>query len=262
VQEALDLVELGALAKRRPNQLSGGQQQRVALARALVLRPAVLLLDEPLGALDAKIRKQLRLELKALQEEVGITFVFVTHDQEEALSMSDRIAVMSAGRIEQIGTPADVYEQPATVFVADFLGVSNLMDAVGEGAGVVRIGDFALRAGCGSLDVRGPVKIVARPERLALLPHGAPQDNCVPGLVERTVYVGANLQVIVRLPTGATVQATIANSGQTADYAQGTPVAVHVPADALRVLAPSAAATAIGSDVDAEGEPAPAVATH
>src|SRR6202020_3232968 len=112
-----------------PAQVSGGQQQRVALARALVLRPAVLLLDEPLGALDAKIRRQLRIELKALQEEVAITFVFVTHDQEEALSMSDRVAVMSGGRIEQIGTPAEVYESPATVFVADFLGVSNLMDA-------------------------------------------------------------------------------------------------------------------------------------
>src|SRR6201996_3167515 len=129
VAEALALVQLSGYEKRRPNQLSGGQQQRVALARALVLRPAVLLLDEPLGALDAKIRKQLRLELKALQEEVGITFVFVTHDQEEALSMSDRVAVMSAGRIEQIGTPEEVYENPATVFVADFLGVSNLMDA-------------------------------------------------------------------------------------------------------------------------------------
>src|ERR1700761_1450662 len=129
VTEALALVQLSGYEKRRPNQLSGGQQQRVALARALVLRPAVLLLDEPLGALDAKIRKQLRLELKALQEEVGITFVFVTHDQEEALSMSDRVAVMSQGRIEQIGTPEEVYENPATVFVADFLGISNLMDA-------------------------------------------------------------------------------------------------------------------------------------
>ena len=139
VEEALELVELGGMAARRPQQLSGGQQQRVALARALVLRPAVLLLDEPLGALDAKIRKQLRLELKALQEEVGITFVFVTHDQEEALSMSDRVAVMSAGCIEQIGTPAEVYESPATVFVADFLGVSNLMDAeaVDRGAGAL-----------------------------------------------------------------------------------------------------------------------------
>src|ERR1700685_920190 len=128
VAEALELVQLTGFEKRRPNQLSGGQQQRVALARALVLRPAVLLLDEPLGALDARIRKQLRVELKAVQEEVGITFVFVTHDQEEALSMSDRVAVMSKGKIEQIGTPSEVYEDPATVFVADFLGISNLMD--------------------------------------------------------------------------------------------------------------------------------------
>jgi spermidine/putrescine transport system ATP-binding protein len=242
VRDAIELVELGGLEKRRPRQLSGGQQQRVALARALVLRPAVLLLDEPLGALDAKIRKQLRLELKALQEEVGITFVFVTHDQEEALSMSDRIAVMNAGRIEQIGTPADVYEQPATVFVADFLGVSNLMDAEAVGAGdgrcAVRIGDFTLRAGCGDLAARGKVKIVARPERVTLLPHGSAQDNCVPAMVERTVYVGANLQVIARMATGETIQASIANTGEQGAFAQGTPVAVHVPAEALRVLSP------------------------
>src|ERR1700742_4276985 len=153
VQESLELVELGDLGARKPNQLSGGQQQRVALARALVLRPAVLLLDEPLGALDAKIRKQLRIELKTLQEEVGITFVFVTHDQEEALSMSDRVAVMSDGRIEQVGTPAEVYEDPATVFVADFLGISNLMDGavVGacDGGCTVAIGEVTLTAGCG-----------------------------------------------------------------------------------------------------------------
>ena len=153
VEESLRLVELHGLGGRRPRQLSGGQQQRVALARALVLRPAVLLLDEPLGALDAKIRKQLRVELKALQEEVGITFVFVTHDQEEALSMSDRVAVMSNGRIEQIGTPDEVYENPATVFVADFLGVSNLMDAEpiawDTGECTVRIGEFSLARRCG-----------------------------------------------------------------------------------------------------------------
>jgi spermidine/putrescine transport system ATP-binding protein len=235
VQDAIELVELGGLEKRRPRQLSGGQQQRVALARALVLRPAVLLLDEPLGALDAKIRKQLRLELKALQEEVGITFVFVTHDQEEALSMSDRIAVMNTGRIEQIGTPADVYEQPATVFVADFLGISNLMDAQAQGAGGVRIGEFTLRAGCGELGVRGAVKVVARPERLALLDHGCGGENCLPGMVERTVYVGATVQVMIRLPSGESIQASIANTGHTDSYAQGTPVAVHIPVDALRI---------------------------
>ena len=168
-----------------------------------MLRPAVLLLDEPLGALDAKIRKQLRLELKTLQEEVGITFVFVTHDQEEALSMSDRVAVMSDGRIEQVGTPAEVYEDPASVFVADFLGVSNLMDAEpvawSGGECSVRIGETTLRARCGDVAARGRVRIVARPERLELLEHGAQGDNCLVGMVERTVYVGASLQVIVRL---------------------------------------------------------------
>src|SRR6266571_4829314 len=124
---------IAGFEKRRPSQLSGGQQQRVALARALILNPAVLLLDEPLGALDAKLRKRLQIELKALQEEVGITFIYVTHDQEEALTMSDHIAIMSQGQIEQIGPPKEIYEKPATAYVADFLGVSNLMDATAEG---------------------------------------------------------------------------------------------------------------------------------
>jgi spermidine/putrescine transport system ATP-binding protein len=242
VKEAIELVELKGLDKRRPNQLSGGQQQRVALARALVLRPAVLLLDEPLGALDAKIRKQLRMELKALQEEVGITFVFVTHDQEEALSMSDRVAVMNAGQVEQIGTPAEVYEDPATVFVADFLGVSNLTDAEAvagnENECTIRIGEFTLRGGCGDITARGPVKIVARPERVELLPFDAgPRDNTLPGLVERTVYVGANVQVIVRLATGQAIQAQVTNVGSADGYKQGTGVLVHIPPEALRVLA-------------------------
>src|ERR1700759_3928065 len=220
VDESLDLVELSGYAGRRPQQLSGGQQQRVALARALVLRPAVLLLDEPLGALDAKIRKQLRLELKGLQEEVGITFVFVTHDQEEALSMSDRIAVMSKGKIEQIGSPSDVYEDPATVCVADFLGISNLMDAEvlgpdGDGCAIA-VGDFRLRAGCGDVQARGPVKVVARPERVSLCEHGAQRENCLPGMVERTVYNGATLQVMVRLATGTQLQAAITNTGAAA----------------------------------------------
>ncbi len=244
VGDVLELVHLSGYEKRRPNQLSGGQQQRVALARALVLRPAVLLLDEPLGALDAKIRKQLRLDLKALQEEVGITFLFVTHDQEEGLSMSDRIAVMNAGRIEQIGTPAEVYEDPATVFAADFLGVSNMMDAhasePGGGRCTVTVGDFKLRAACGDVAGAGPVKLVARPERVTLLEHGAQRDNCLPGMVERTVYVGAIVQVLVRLATGAQLQATLANAGDAVTYEQGTPVSVQIPPEALRVLADSA----------------------
>ena len=261
VEELLALLGLDGLGGRYPHQLSGGQQQRVALARALVLRPAVLLLDEPLGALDAKIRKQLRLELKTLQEEVGITFVFVTHDQEEALSMSDRVAVMNAGRIEQIGTPAEVYEDPATVFVADFLGVSNLMDADAQSDPAhpehctVAVGDFRLRAACGDLTASGPVKIVARPERVRLLAHGDQGANCLPGMVERTVYVGATVQVMVRLATGAQVQASIANDGDADSYQQGTPVSVHIPADALRVLRGSAATAP--ADVADAGAAAP-----
>jgi spermidine/putrescine transport system ATP-binding protein len=275
VEESLRLVELQGLGGRRPRQLSGGQQQRVALARALVLRPAVLLLDEPLGALDAKIRKQLRVELKALQEEVGITFVFVTHDQEEALSMSDRVAVMNNARIEQIGSPDEVYENPSTVFVADFLGVSNLMDAEpiawGQDECTVRIGEFSLRAACGETASRGPVKIVARPERLRLLDHdgssGAePRANCLPGIVDRTIYVGATRQVIVRLATGAVMQASITNTGHGDGYAQGTPVRVEVPADALRVLAPSPGAPASHDATDATvpeaAEPVAAAAPH
>ena len=131
-------MQLGDFERRKPGQLSGGQQQRVALARALVLRPRVLLLDEPLGALDARLRKDLQVELKALQAELGITFVFVTHDQEEALTMSDRVAVMNGGRVEQAGSPREVYEEPGTVFVADFLGVSNLLTGEASADGRVR----------------------------------------------------------------------------------------------------------------------------
>jgi spermidine/putrescine transport system ATP-binding protein len=243
-REALELVELGDYAKRRPHQLSGGQQQRVALARALVLRPAVLLLDEPLGALDAKIRRQLRIELKALQEEVGTTFIFVTHDQEEALSMSDRIAVMHEGRVDQVGTPREIYEGPATLFVADFLGVANVMEVevVGSGAGGcrVRVGEYELWAGCGDLGLTGSASVVVRPERLHVRSHDEAGENCLPGMIDRTIFVGSNLQVMVRLATGALLQASVANDGVDLDsHEQGRPVSVHVPPDALRVLAPS-----------------------
>jgi len=236
VREVLGLVELSGFEERKPAQLSGGQQQRVALARALVLNPAVLLLDEPLGSLDAKLRKALQIELKAIQEEVGITFIYVTHDQEEALTMSDRLAVMSAGRIRQMGTPREVYEAPADAYVADFLGVSNLMDAVGDGAdGRVRIGETALRA-TGSAGGGAPVRVVIRPERVRVEEQGAAGDNRLPGMVERTVYVGSTMQVIVRLPEGQIVQAMIPNRGDEHGYRQGTPVTVHLPAEDLRVL--------------------------
>ena len=179
VGEALSLVRMQEFHDRRPHQLSGSQQQRVALARALILNPSVLLLDEPLGALDAKLRKALQVELKALQEQVGITFVYVTHDQEEALTMADRLAVMNEGRIEQVGSPREVYEEPASAYVADFLGVSNLLDAqaIGtdsEGRCRVRVGDVELLASCGHTSARGPVKVVVRPERVRVEAPGRP----------------------------------------------------------------------------------------
>jgi spermidine/putrescine transport system ATP-binding protein len=241
IADALKLVRLEGFGSRRPNQLSGGQQQRVALARALILNPSVLLLDEPLGALDAKLRKALQIELKAIQEEVGITFVYVTHDQEEALTMSDRIAVMSEGHIEQTGTPEQIYEEPETAYVADFLGVSNLMQAQADGASrggcEIHIGDFALVAARGNTSARGPVRVVIRPERVLI--HGrdqGPENNCMPGMIQRVVYVGPVKHLMVTLASGETIQAMLPNRGESLTYPQGTPVSVELPANALRVL--------------------------
>ena len=236
VGEALELVRLGSLGKRRPHQLSGGQQQRVALARALVLSPAVLLLDEPLGALDAKLRRELQIELKSIQREIGITFVYVTHDQEEALTMSDRLAVMSHGRVEQLGTPREVYEHPETTFVADFLGVSNLMRAHVVAEGRVEVGGVVLRAELG--DRRGAVvvRLTIRPERVRIEPAGTEGENRVRATIERFVYLGSTTQVFVVLPGGDRVQALVANSGDVDEYDVGALVTAHLPADALRIL--------------------------
>jgi spermidine/putrescine transport system ATP-binding protein len=248
ISDALKLVRLEGLGNRRPNQLSGGQQQRVALARALILNPAVLLLDEPLGALDAKLRKALQVELKAIQEEVGITFIYVTHDQDEALTMSDRIAVMSDGLIEQTGTPEQIYEEPETAYVADFLGVSNLMPAQAEGSSArgcrIRLGDFALEASQGNLNARGPVQVVIRPERVRVHDRDQETDNCLPGMIQRVVYSGPVTQLVVMLPTGETVQSTRPNRGASIGYPQGTSVTVELPADALRILRDSDARNA------------------
>jgi spermidine/putrescine transport system ATP-binding protein len=241
VGETLRLVRLEGYEERRPTQLSGGQQQRVALARALVLNPSVLLLDEPLGSLDAKLRKALQIELKSIQEEVGITFVYVTHDQEEALTMSDRIAVMSNGKVVQVGPPKEVYEAPATAYVADFLGVSNLMDAKAEGSSNgrcrVRLGEFSLVAGAGQTDASGDVKVVIRPERIQVEDGRTDGENRIPGMVERTVYLGPTMQVIVQLPEGRVVQAMIPNRGEEHGFAQGAPVTLRLPPEDLRVLA-------------------------
>jgi spermidine/putrescine transport system ATP-binding protein len=245
VAEALELVNLTEFAGRKAEQLSGGQQQRVALARALVLRPQVLLLDEPLGALDAKLRKTLQVELKSLQSEVGITFVFVTHDQEEALTMSDRIAVMNNGRVEQAASPRTIYDEPLTVFVADFLGVSNLLtgEAVGPdgGACTVRVGDRMLRAQQGAVEARGEVKVMIRPERIGIEPHATSGEERLPGMVERAVFLGGAQEVHVRVLGGELLKATIANDGSAppVELEPGTAVSVRLPADALRVLVPS-----------------------
>jgi len=257
VAAALELVRLQGFQRRRPAQLSGGQQQRVALARALVLEPSVLLLDEPLGALDAKLRKALQVELKALQETVGITFLYVTHDQEEALTLSDRLAVMSGGRIEQVGTPAEVYEEPANTYVAGFLGVANLMTATAAGAAAdgrcrLRLGEFDLRAAAGDTGASGEVRVVIRPERVRLEPYGSAGENRLPGMVERLVYQGSSTQLLVRLAHGEAVSALVQNQGTPLPWRQGTAVAAHLPADALRVL-PGAAPAGDGQRQPAAG---------
>jgi spermidine/putrescine transport system ATP-binding protein len=249
VAEALELVNLTEFAHRKPDQLSGGQQQRVALARALVLQPRVLLLDEPLGALDAKLRKNLQVELKTLQSELGITFVFVTHDQEEALTMSDRIAVMNKGLVEQAASPRSIYEEPTTVFVAEFLGVSNLLEAeaIGrDGAScAVRIGDRVFRCGQGELDTRGDVKVMIRPERIAIEPHTEAGDERLPGIVERSVFLGGSHEVHVRVLGGDLMKAMVANDGSPPPVSldPGAAVSLRLPPAALRVLRPSEAGT-------------------
>ena len=260
VYSALELVKLRSFEKRRPGQLSGGQQQRVALARALVLQPSVLLLDEPLGALDAKLRRSLKVELKALQEQVGITFLYVTHDQEEALTMSDRLAVMRDGKIVQIGPPTEVYEQPADTYVADFLGVSNLMPVtmVSRGPGArceVRLGESVLTVEHGGQDAPDQSHAVIRPERVRIEEFGSAGPNRVPAMVERLVYLGSSTQVFLRLAAGADIQALLQNDGDREPLAQGTPVHAYLAPDALRVLSGGASAADL-SAADEDAEPA------
>jgi spermidine/putrescine transport system ATP-binding protein len=222
VGEALDLVQLGHLARRRPGQLSGGQQQRIALARAIVNRPRVLLLDEPLGALDLKLRRQMQIELKRIQTEVGITFVHVTHDQEEAMTMADTVAVMNHGRIEQLGSPAELYEAPRTTFVANFLGQSNLVASrrVEGGTNDIVVVDcygqkVAIR---GDRCVRADDLLMGiRPEKVHLLPgnvaasHG---DNVLTGgVVVDASFTGVSTQYLVRMPWGQDLTVFVQNLG-------------------------------------------------
>ena len=242
VAAMLSLVQLDGFARRRPAQLSGGQQQRVALARALINRPQVLLLDEPLGALDLKLRRQMQIELKRIQTEVGITFVHVTHDQEEAMTMADTVAVMNAGRIEQSGPPAEIYEFPATAFVASFLGQSNLL----AGDATARSGDdllveaygsrFAVPAGR-ARSAQGPVYLGVRPEKLHLaadadqVPGG---HQWVDGVVTDSSYVGVSTQYLVRTRWGTELSVFVPNSGTTGQVPVGeTVVAYWDPAHAF-----------------------------
>ncbi len=216
VTEMLDVVRLGDFAHRKPSQLSGGQQQRVALARALVNLPSALLLDEPLAALDLKLREAMQFELKRIQREVGITFVFVTHDQGEALTMSDRIAVMSEGRVEQIGTPQEIYNSPATLFVAGFIGSANLLPGEvvshdGDDAVVHLSSGATVRAR--STQVRSPgspVSVMLRPERLTASLEPRDDGRSIPGTVADVVFQGATARLIVHLDDGSDVIANVA----------------------------------------------------
>ncbi|MBV7243903.1 ABC transporter ATP-binding protein [Streptomyces sp. MW-W600-10] len=239
VDDMLELVQLGDFARRKPHQLSGGQQQRVAVARALINHPQVLLLDEPLGALDLKLRRQMQLELKRIQTEVGITFVHVTHDQEEAMTMADTVAVMNGGRVEQLGAPADLYENPRTTFVANFLGTSNLI----EGEVVSTGGDLVVAAGGGKLtlprercsaptDNGGRLLLGIRPEKISLA-HADDADaiaagrNRVTGRITDSSFIGVSTQYVVESPAGKALQVYEQNVDRRAGLHVGAEVVLH-----------------------------------
>jgi spermidine/putrescine transport system ATP-binding protein len=240
VAESLSLVQLEGFGSRRPQQLSGGQQQRVALARALANRPKVLLLDEPLSALDLKLRKGMQLELKRLQLDTGITFIFVTHDQEEALTMSDRIAVMNKGRILQVGTPTEVYEKPADRFVADFIGDTNFIDAVFQSS-AGGTAHFNLDNGAeiqaneaDGLETGQRVVLAVRPERAEITGRG---QGMLSGTLSNIVYFGTDTTYHVALPDCGNFQIRSQNrEGAAARYRPGDAVDVHISPDAVRVL--------------------------
>ena len=244
VGEALELVHLTGYERRKPNQLSGGQQQRVALARALVNRPNVLLLDEPLGALDLKLRRQLQVELKRIQAEVGITFVYVTHDQEEALTMSDRIAVMHAGKVEQLGTPEELYERPATRFVADFIGSTNLLRGRIEADGRVRLesGEVAHVAHDGMPD-GSEVEISVRPEAISIVPASA--EDAIKATVEQAAYLGTTISYQLRTAGGLALTVLSPKTG----------VRLPVGSDVAVTWSPSEALILGGGPVRPEEEP-------
>ncbi|MBW3093518.1 ABC transporter ATP-binding protein [Bifidobacterium sp. 82T10] len=235
VQEMLDLVHLGEFGGRRPNQLSGGQQQRVALARSLAKRPKVLLLDESLSALDFKLRQQMQVELKRIQRETGITFIFVTHDQEEALSMGDHIAVFSKGKPEQIGTPEEIYNEPANRFVADFIGDINFVDAVTTGANEITVEGvpFKVEQDLSAWPAGAAISAAIRPERIELT---APRDTALKGTVETLMFMGADVRCEVRLTDGTMLLVRLSPPYDTAVLHQGATVSVNVESAHIRVV--------------------------
>ncbi len=239
VQELLKLVGLSESGSKYPGQLSGGQQQRIAVARALASAPGLLLLDEPLSALDALERVRLRGEVRALQQRLSVTTVMVTHDQEEALSMADRIVVMNAGHIEQVGTPREIYGEPATPFVADFVGKINVLPAVAEGDGRFRVGNVSLATTCRNVAAGTAVKLYLRPEEITVNPNGAATGNTLAATVAKVEFLGAFCMVGISLEA-AGAPALVANvSRQAVDasrIAQGQSVTISVPPAALRVL--------------------------
>jgi spermidine/putrescine transport system ATP-binding protein len=258
VDEELERVGLAAEANRKPAQLSGGQQQRVALARALVNRPAVLLLDEPLGALDLKLRKQLQVELKGIQRDVGITFVYVTHDQEEALTMSDRIAVMNRGVIEQVDGPENVYERPRTTFVAGFIGVSNLMPAEIASPGELRLdAGITVRLDTNGVGPGERLHCVVRPEKLELHPAADPLPDdrpAVKGVVESSLYLGTATQAVVRLHDATAMTVLVPNADEAARQrlpAPGEPVWLAWSREHMHMVRGAVG----GEPAEAEGQP-------
>jgi spermidine/putrescine transport system ATP-binding protein len=246
VRELLEVVRLSTFADRKPAQLSGGQQQRVALARALANYPSALLLDEPLGALDLKLRQAMQIELKRIQREVGITFIYVTHDQEEALTMSDRIAVMNEGRVEQIGTPQEIYHSPTSVFVANFIGVANLIpaivqDAAGSEATVVVAGCHRIPVPAGARPVRpgAPATVMVRPERLKLSEGGAANTRGVPCTVEHAVFQGPVVRCTLRAADGTQIVAHVGPEHPLPPLTPGLGLQVNWDYDAARLLPPT-----------------------
>jgi spermidine/putrescine transport system ATP-binding protein len=222
VREALEMVQLPGMQHRKPSQLSGGQQQRVALARALVNRPTVLLLDEPLGALDFKLRKAMQIELKHLQEQVGITFIYVTHDQEEALTMSDRIAVMDRGLVQQVGDPVSLYEKPANRFVADFIGESNFIQcivrSIEAGKACLSLNDEEVLARLGEKPPRlgERITLAIRPERICMLPLDADMPGALLAEVQEAVFVGPHKTYLMSLRSGQEIVVRVQNVGEAA----------------------------------------------